>query len=60
MTKMKASSFGAGIVTGLLVGAVAGMIADPIKDKDAKKMQCHGTGIFKSLGSVIDNMFDGK
>lgn len=57
---MKATSFGAGVVTGLLVGAVAGMIADPIKDKDAKKMQCHGSGIFKSIGTVIDNMFDGK
>lgn len=54
---MKSMSFGAGVLTGLVVGAVAGMLADPIKDKDAKKMYGNN-GIFKSIGSVVDNMFD--
>ncbi len=57
--KMKKSiSFGTGVLTGLVAGAVVGMIADPIKDKDAKKIQCHTGGIFKSIGSAIDNLFD--
>lgn len=56
---MKAISFGAGVLTGLVAGAVAGMLADPIKDKDAKKLYGNG-GVFKSIGSVIDSIFDGK
>ncbi len=55
---MKYYSFGAGVLTGLVAGAVAGMLADPIKDKDAKKIYGGGCGVFKSIGSVIDNMFD--
>lgn len=57
---MKCISFGAGVLTGLVAGAVMGMIADPIKDKDAKKIKCHTGGVFKSIGTVIDNMFDMK
>ena len=57
---MKAISFGAGILTGLVAGAVAGMLADPIKDKDAKKIYGNAGGVFKSIGSVIDSIFDGK
>lgn len=55
---MKGLSFGTGVLTGLVAGAVVGMIADPIKDKDYKKMQSHAGGVFKTIGSVIDNMFD--
>lgn len=57
---MKTISFGTGVLTGLVAGAVVGMLVDPIKDKDAKKMQCHTGGLFKSIGSVIDNIFDNK
>lgn len=57
---MKAFSFGAGVLTGLVAGAVAGMLADPIKDKDAKKIYGNAGGVFKSIGSVIDSIFDGK
>ena len=57
---MKSISFGAGVLTGLVAGAVAGMLADPIKDKDAKKMYGSAGGVFKSIGSVIDSIFDGK
>ena len=57
---MKCFSFGTGILTGLVAGAVVGMLADPLKDKDSKKIQCHTGGIFKSIGTAIDNMFDAR
>lgn len=60
MNKMKVYSFGAGMLTGLVVGAVTGMLADPLKDKDSKKLQTQGKGLFKSIGGVIDNMFESK
>ncbi len=54
----KSVSFGTGVITGLVAGAVVGMLADPLKDKDTKKIQNHTGGIFKSIGSAIDSMFD--
>ncbi|MFA7636970.1 MAG: hypothetical protein WCX81_04325 [Monoglobales bacterium] len=55
---MKAMSFGTGVLTGLVAGAVVGMIADPLKDKDSRKVQTHAGTVFKTIGSVIDSMFE--
>ena len=43
--------FGAGLVTGAVIGSVAGIIMD----KSGKKMH-HGNSTFKSIGAMIDNM----
>ena len=43
--------FGAGLVTGAVIGSVAGIIMD----KSSKKMH-HGSSTFKSIGAVIDSM----
>lgn len=43
--------FGAGLVTGAVIGSVAGIIMD----KSGRKMH-HGNSTFKSIGAMIDNM----
>lgn len=43
--------FGAGLVTGAMIGSIAGIIMD----KNSKKAH-HGCSTFKSIGAMIDNM----
>jgi gas vesicle protein len=57
---MKTASFSVGLITGAVVGAVAGMIIDPIKDNTSKKLRSSGSGVFKSIGSVIDGIMASK
>lgn len=53
---MKTTSFSAGLITGAVVGAVAGMIFDPLKDSTSKKLHSSANGMFKSIGSVLDGI----
>lgn len=50
--------FAGGLITGAIVGAAMGMIIDPIGDKQHKKMRKTANGMFKTIGSVIDNVVD--
>lgn len=43
--------FGAGLITGAMIGSIAGIVMD----KNSKKMH-HGNSTFKSIGAMIDNM----
>ena len=55
---MRYSDFTKGIATGLLVGAAATMIFEPISEKQKNKIKRKTKGIFRSVGSVIDTAFD--
>lgn len=50
----KISGFVKGMATGLVVGAAVTMIADPMSDKERRKIAKKTEGIFKNIGSVID------
>ena len=52
------SDFTKGIATGMLVGAAAGMIFEPISEKQRNKIKRKTKGVFRSIGSVIDTAFD--
>ena len=55
---MSKTCFTAGMVTGIIVGAVAGMLIDPIKDKQARAMKRGTTKAFRTLGSIIDSIIE--
>lgn len=55
---MRYSDFTKGIATGMLVGAAAGMIFEPISEKQRNKIKRKTKGVFRSIGSVIDTAFD--
>lgn len=52
------SDFTKGIATGVLVGAAATMIFEPISEKQKNKIKRKTKGVFRSIGSVIDTAFD--
>ena len=55
---MRYSDFAKGIATGMLVGAAASMIFEPISEKQKNKIKRKTKGVFRSVGSVIDTAFD--
>lgn len=52
---MDNKGFFKGMATGLVVGAAVTMIADPISDKNHRKMQKKSHDMFRNIGSMIDN-----
>jgi len=46
------------LAAGLVVGAIAGMMFDPIDDKTHKKMYKNKNNMFKTIGSLVDNIID--
>ena len=50
--------FSCGLIAGALIGAAAGMLADPIKDRQHAKMSRKKREMFKAVGDVIDNVMD--
>ncbi|MCI5970073.1 MAG: YtxH domain-containing protein [Clostridia bacterium] len=50
--------FSCGLITGAILGAAAGMLADPIKDRQHAKMSRKKREMFKAVGDVIDNVMD--
>lgn len=55
---MRYADFTKGIATGVLVGAAATMIFEPISEKQKNKIKRKTKGVFRSIGSVIDTAFD--
>ncbi|MBR2404449.1 MAG: hypothetical protein IKV73_05150 [Clostridia bacterium] len=41
---------------GAVVGAVAGMMLDPISDKQHKKIQRCANNMFKTIGTIMDDL----
>lgn len=54
----KISTFVKGMTTGLAVGAALAIFADPISDKQHRKMHKKTDGMFKSLGGMLDSALD--
>ena len=54
ITMVSMKNFYTGMLTGVAIGAVAGMIIDPLNDKQSKEMRKTAKGVFASIGSVMD------
>lgn len=52
------SGFLKGMATGLVVGAAVTMVADPLSDRQRKKIVKKTEGVFKNIGSVVDTAMD--
>lgn len=52
---MGSGGFMKGMATGLLLGACAAMIVDPVSDKQKRKMQKKTEGVFRNIGNIIDS-----
>ena len=52
---MNSSGFMKGMATGLLLGACAAMMVDPVSDKQRRKWQKKTEGVFRNIGNIIDS-----
>lgn len=55
---MNSRGFIKGMAAGVVLGACATMLADPVSDRQRHKMQRKTEGMFKSLGNIIDSAVD--
>ena len=55
---MSGKGFLGGMACGAVLGAMVGMIADPINDKQSKKLRSSANHMFKTIGSVIDTVME--
>ena len=55
---MSSKGFSGGLACGAILGAAMGMIADPINDKQHKKMKICANNMFKTIGTVIDGIME--
>ncbi len=55
---MSGKGFLGGLACGAILGAAVGMLADPINDKQHKKMKCSANSMFKTIGTVIDGLIE--
>ena len=53
---MNAKGFIGAMAAGAVMGVVVGMLMDPISDKQHKKMQKQATNMFKTIGSIVDDV----
>ncbi len=51
---MSGSGFIKGMAAGLVLGAAATMLLDPVSDRQRHKLMKKTEGVFRSIGSVID------
>ncbi len=47
-----------GVICGAVVGAAIGMLADPISDRQHRKMKSCASHLFKTIGSVMDSVME--
>lgn len=55
---MRTHGFLKGMAAGLVLGACATMICDPVSDRQRHRMQRKTEGVFRSIGNIIDNAID--
>ena len=55
---MNTMGFVKGMATGVIVGAAAALVIDPISSKQRNKIKRKTQGVFKSIGSVIDTAME--
>jgi len=53
---MSSKGFAAGLVMGAVIGAAVGAIADPVKDKQYKRLKSQKDSMFKTIGGILDDM----
>lgn len=51
---MNGTSFIKGMAAGLIIGAAATMLYDPVSDRQRHKLMKKTEGVFRSIGGVID------
>jgi len=47
-----------GMACGAILGATIGMLADPINDKQHRKMKSCANSMFRTIGTVIDSVME--
>mgnify|MGYP000007795137 FL=1 len=52
------SCFLKGTLVGFAVGAAVGVMTDPLSDRERRKISKKTEGIFRNIGSVMDNIID--
>ena len=52
---MSSGGFMKGMAAGVLLGACAAMLVDPVSDKQKRKMQKKTEGVFRNIGNIIDS-----
>ena len=55
---MMSKGFLGGIACGAVIGAAIGMLADPINDKQHRKMRNSANHMFKTIGTVLDGIME--
>lgn len=55
---MNHQGFAKGMAAGLVVGAAAALMLDPISDRQRNKIKRKTEGVFRSIGSVVDTAID--
>ncbi len=53
---MQNSGFIKGMAAGLILGAAATMLVDPVSDRQRHKLMKKTEGVFKSIGGVVDTV----
>ncbi len=56
--KMSSQGFIKGMAAGIVLGACATMIMDPVSDRQRNKMRRKTEGMFKNLGNIVDTALD--
>ncbi len=51
---MSKSGFIKGMAAGLILGAAATMMVDPVSDRQRHKLMKKTQGVFRSIGGVVD------
>ena len=51
---MNNTSFIKGMAAGLILGAAATMLCDPVSDRQRHKLMKKTEGVFKNIGGIID------
>ena len=51
-------NFVKGMIAGLVVGSAVTMLADPVSDRQRHRLHKKTEGLFKTVGSAIDNAID--
>lgn len=55
---MCSNGFIKGMAAGIVLGACATMLADPISDRQRNKMRRKTEGMFRNIGNIIDTAMD--
>ena len=55
---MNSQGFLKGMAAGMVLGACAAMVADPISDRQHRKLCKKTEGMFRNIGNIIDTAVD--